>query len=296
MHDDITDVPGIAVGHDTNPDALTGCTVIRCSPFAVGGVDVRGGAPGTRETDLLRPTCMVSEVHAIVLSGGSAFGLEAATGVMRVLEQEGIGFDTGVARVPIVPAAVLFDLAIGQANVRPDAASGERAMADATSEPVAQGSVGVGTGATYNKLGGSLTMRKGGVGSASTLLPDGIIVGALVVVNALGSVLLPDTSVSETPHIADIPPFPGANTTLAVVATSAALDKTQATKMAQMAHDGLARAINPVHTPFDGDVVFALSIATPDSHPVSHVELAQIGAAAAEILARAVFKGVQAAE
>ena len=295
MHDDITDVPGIRVGHDTNDVVLTGCTVIRCDMWAVGGVDVRGGAPGTRETDLLAPTCMVNEVHAILLAGGSAFGLDAATGVMRVLEHEGIGYDAGIARVPIVPGAVIFDLGVGRADVRPDAASGERATLAATSGPIAQGSVGAGTGATFNKIAGPASVRRGGVCSASSVLPDGTIVGALVVVNALGDVRDP-AAAPAIPTEATAPTFGGAtlgNTTIAVIATTARLDKAGATKVAQMAHDGLARVIAPVHTPFDGDTVFALALADPATPLCSPIALAQVGALAADVLARAVLKAVR---
>ncbi len=304
MHDDITDVPGIRVGHDTNLDALTGCTVILCDRPAVGGVDVRGGAPGTRETDLLSPLCTVNEVHAVLLTGGSAFGLDAATGVMRALEEAGIGYDTGVARVPIVPAAVLFDLAVGRADVRPDAASGARAVAAATTGPVALGSVGAGTGATINKIGGPATMRKGGLGSASAQLPGGALIGAVVAVNALGDVAderMPTAEAGEHSGAVTRPlePFGSSgmtNTTIAVVATNARLDKAQATKVAQMAHDGLARVIRPIHTPFDGDAIFALSLADPSASPTTAADLALIGAMAAETLARAVVKGVRAAQ
>lgn len=295
MHDDITDVPGVRVGHDTDLAAQTGCTVILCDAQpTIGGVDVRGGAPGTRETDLLSPTCTVNEVHAVLLTGGSAFGLDAATGVMRALERAGIGYDTGVARVPIVPAAVLFDLSVGRADVRPDAASGERAVAAATAGPIAQGRVGAGTGATTGKIGGPATIRPGGLGSASTRLPDGTIIGALVAVNALGYVI--DPAAPPPPVVpSSASPLPGTNTTLAIIAITARLDKAQATKIAQMAHDGLARVINPLHTPFDGDVVFALSLPTADATPVTAAEILAIGATAADTLARAVLKARQAA-
>lgn len=301
MHDDITDVPGIRVGHDTNLAARTGCTVVCCDQPAVGGVDVRGGAPATRETDLLNPTCTVSEVHAVLLAGGSAFGLDAATGVMRVLEAAGIGYDTGiptVPRVPIVPAAALFDLAVGRADVRPDAASGARATQAAAPGPIAQGSVGAGTGATVGKAGGQATMRKGGLGSASARLPNGIIVGALVAVNAFGTV---GKVVIEARQQTPTAPDPssasasGTNTTLAVIATSARLDKAQITKVAQMAHAGLARVISPIHTPFDGDIVFALALPAADAQAAGVIEVTQIGAAVADALARAVLKGVQVA-
>jgi L-aminopeptidase/D-esterase-like protein len=301
MHDDITDVPGVRVGHDTDLAAQTGCTVILCDAQpTIGGVDVRGGAPGTRETDLLSPTCTMNEVHAVLLTGGSAFGLDAATGVLRALERAGIGYDTGVARVPIVPAAVLFDLAVGRADVRPDAASGERAVAAATAGPIAQGRVGAGTGATTGKIGGPATTRPGGLGSASATLPDGTVIGALVAVNALGHVSDPASpSPTATPLAATPPapsPLPGTNTTLAVIATNARLEKAQATKIAQMAHDGLARVINPIHTPFDGDVVFALSLPAPGAAPATAATLLAIGATAADTLARAVLKARQAAQ
>jgi L-aminopeptidase/D-esterase-like protein len=191
MHEDITDVPGIRVGHDTNLEAGTGCTVILCDTPAVGGVDVRGGAPATREIDLLRPLCMVNEVHAILLTGGSAFGLDAAGGVMRYLEERGIGYNTGVARVPIVPAAALFDLAFGSAAIRPDAAAGYRACESATTGPIAQGTIGAGTGATVGKTFGLASAMKGGIGSASKQLADDIVIGAVVVVNAYGDIVDP---------------------------------------------------------------------------------------------------------
>ncbi len=300
MHDAITDVPGIRVGHDTDLTALTGCTVILCDPQpTLGGVDVRGGAPGTRETDLLSPLCTVNEVHAVVLTGGSAFGLAAATGVMQALEAQGIGYDTGVARVPIVPAAVLFDLGVGRADVRPDAASGARAVASATNGPVAQGSVGAGTGATVGKIGGPASTRRGGLGSASATLPDGTVVGAIVAVNALGNVIDPDADDQPTAFADPDQPLgamgPMTNTTIAVVATSARLDKAQATKVAQMAHDGLARVIRPIHTPFDGDVVFALALPAPDALPANAGDLTEVGAVAADTLARAVLKAIRAA-
>lgn len=334
MHGDITDVPGVLVGHDTDLDAATGCTVVLCAWPAVGGVDVRGGAPATRETDLLDPRCTVAEVHAVLLAGGSAFGLAAADGVMRALEARGTGYETGVARVPIVPAAALFDLSLGRADVRPDAEAGARALAAAQDGPAQRGSVGAGTGASVGKLGGPMLAMKGGVGSASARLPDGTVIGALVAVNALGDVY--DTATgrilagarrsdgpgwlaealasgplisSGTPVDASSPldesqwPLSGSaatNTTLAVVATSAPLTKAEASKLAQMAQDGLALAIRPAHTPFDGDLVFALSLARPEARAatptgVGPLALAQIGALAARTLARAVADGVQTA-
>lgn len=302
MHDDITDIPGIRVGHDTNPEAATGCTVILCDTPAVGGVDVRGGAPATRETDLLRPMNLVEEVNAVVLTGGSAFGLEAASGVMRYLEERGIGYDTGIARVPIVPAAAIFDLALGSASVRPDAAAGYRACEQATADPVTQGNAGAGTGATVGKIAGPPFIMKGGLGSASAQLADGTLVGALVVVNALGDVIDPETRqvVAGTRHPSGqdfhvTNPF--GNTTIAVVATNASLSKAQVNKVAQMAHDGMAQAIHPAHTMFDGDTIFALALG-PQSQAMTNSALAasqvsMIGAAAAITLARAIVKAVR---
>ena len=302
MHDDITDIPGIRVGHDTNLEAGTGCTVILCDTPAMGGVDVRGGAPATRETDLLRPMTLVEGVNAIVLTGGSAFGLDAASGVMLYLEERGIGYDTGVARVPIVPAAAIFDLAFGLASIRPDASAGYRACEQASSEPVAQGTVGAGTGATVGKMAGPNFMTKGGLGSASMLLSDGTLVGAIVVVNAVGDIVDPraQTVIAGTRR-SDGPDFlagnPFGNTTIAVVATNAALTKEQTNKVAQMAHDGMAQAIHPAHTMFDGDTVFALALG-PGSQILhdSSIAVSQtsaIGAAAATTLARAIVKAVR---
>lgn len=312
---DICDVPGVLVGHDTQLDAGTGCTVLLFEPPALGAVDVRGGAPATRETDLLDPRCMMREVHAVVLTGGSAFGLDTATGVMRYLEERGIGFDTGVARVPIVPAAALFDLAIGSADVRPDAAAGQRAAEVARSAPVAQGTVGAGTGATVGKVAGPAFVTKSGLGSASVTLPDGSIVGALVAVNAIGDVYDEETghliagarrpdgagwlnaSVAAPASAGDAMLFPGAQTTLAVVATNASCSKADLAKIAGMAHDGMARAIRPAHTPFDGDIVFALSTArdAEAGQPAPAMMVGLMGAAAATALSRAIVNAVRAA-
>ncbi|MGZ3680245.1 MAG: P1 family peptidase, partial [Ktedonobacterales bacterium] len=236
-NDDICDVPGILIGHDTLAEAGTGCTVVLCEWPALGAVDVRGGAPATRETDLLDPLAFMREVHAVLLTGGSAFGLDAASGVMRVLEERGVGFDAGPARVPIVPAAALFDLGLGRADIRPDAAAGARAVAAATTGPVMQGSVGAGTGATVGKAAGPSFATKGGIGSASALLPSGHTLGALVAVNAVGDIYDPDAGhivagarapdgrgwlAQFSPAVA---PYdgqaPGTNTTLAVIATDA---------------------------------------------------------------------------
>ena len=302
MHNDITDIPGIRVGHDTNLEAGTGCTVILCDTPAVGGVDVRGGAPATRETDLLRPMHLVDVVHAIVLAGGSAFGLDAASGVMRYLEERHIGYDVGVAKVPIVPAAAIFDLAFGSATVRPDARAGYNACQDASNEPTQQGNVGAGTGATVGKMLGPAFAMKGGLGSASTALSDGTLVGALVVVNAFGNIL--DASTQQV-IAGGQPPFsaesanPFGNTTLAVVATDAALTKEEANKVAQMAHNGLAQVIRPAHTLFDGDTVFALSLGPRTQRQIdlatNAYQVSMIGAAAAKVLAQAIVNGVRQA-
>jgi L-aminopeptidase/D-esterase-like protein len=301
MHDDITDIPNIRVGHDTNLEAGTGCTVIICDTPAVGGIDVRGGAPATRETDLLRPLNMVEGVHAILLTGGSAFGLDAASGVMRYLAERNIGFDVGVAKVPIVPAAAIFDLGFGSASVRPDADAGYRACEQATSDPVAQGNIGAGTGATVGKLLGPGFMMKGGLGSASMRMDDGTLVGAIVAVNALGDVIDPQTQQviagTRNPIGGFIASNPFGNTTIAVVATSASLSKDSANKVAQMAHNGLAQAIRPAHTMFDGDTVFALALGTASqvgtTQATAALQVSIIGAAAATTLARAIIKAVR---
>lgn len=304
MHDDITDVPGIRVGHDTDLEAGTGCTVILCETPATGGVDVRGGAPATRETDVLRPMHMVEEVHAVVLTGGSAFGLDAASGVMRYLEEHGQGYDTGVARVPIVPAAAIFDLPFGSATVRPDAAAGYRACERASNEACALGNVGGGTGATVGKMAGPAFMMKGGLGSASTHVSAEIVVGAIVVVNAAGDVIDPATQQviagARNPLGGYIFNNPLGNTTIAVVATNAALSKEEANKVAQMAHNGLAQTLRPAHTMFDGDTVFALALgarADRQSNPDNAaVQTSMLGAAAASVLARAIVKAVRHAK
>ncbi len=302
MHDDITDIPGIRVGHDTNLEAATGCTVILCDTPAVGGVDVRGGAPATHETDLLHPLNLMEEVNAVVLTGGSAFGLDAASGVMRYLEEHGLGYNTGIARVPIVPAAAIFDLAFGSANIRPDAAAGYRACEQATARPVEQGNVGAGTGATVGKMAGPSSMMKAGLGSASTLLSDGTLVGALVVVNALGDVIDPQTQqvVAGARNPAGqgfLVTNPFGNTTIAVVATTASLTKGQINKIAQIAHDGIAQAIRPAHTMFDGDTIFGLALG-PTSQVMTNstvvaLHVSTIGAAAVTTLAQSIIKAVR---
>jgi len=310
MNKTLTAVKGISVGHSTHPEAATGCTVILCPAGAVAGVDVRGSAPGTRETDLLKPVNTVQAVHAVLLTGGSAFGLAAAEGVMRWLEERRIGFDVGVGVVPIVPAAVLFDLTIGRADIRPSAADGLTACESATTGPVAQGSVGAGTGATVGKLFGPMFATKTGLGSAARQIFGGITVAALVALNAFGDVLDPATGniiagarqPDGSPGFADTMARLagdlrgtmfglGQNTTLAVVATDAVLTKSAATKMAQMAHDGLARTIRPIHTMLDGDTVFALG--TGQAGRTADVSV--LGAIAAAALAEAVLAAVTSA-
>jgi len=312
MHHAITDVQGIQVGHDTDRQGVTGCTVVLCPAGAVGGVDVRGSAPGTRETDLLRPINLVQEVHAVLLTGGSAYGLDAASGVMRWLEERGVGFNVGVGVVPIVPAAVLFDLTIGDPAARPDAEAGYRACQAASDGPVAEGSVGAGAGATVGKLLGPKFATKCGLGTASLKIGHGIVVGAIVAVNAFGDVVDPESGAilagARQPvlggFVNTVKQMQGdlgqailsfANTTLAVVATSAYLTKEAANKVAQMAHDGLARTIRPVHTMLDGDVVVCLATGKPPKKGRG-ADASVVGAAAAEVLAQAVVRAVQQAE
>lgn len=318
MNNSITDVPGIRVGHAQNDEALTGCTVILCEGGAVGGVDQRGGAPGTRETDLLRPMHLVEKAHAVLLTGGSAFGLDAASGVMRYLEERKTGFDAGVARVPIVPAAVIFDLALGRSDVRPDAAMGYQACVNASDGAIAEGNMGVGAGATVGKILGMTQSMKSGVGTASLYIGGGVIVGAIVAVNAFGDVIDPATSaiiagvrtlhkgpitIGADGYFADtLATFKGligrtamsfasrANTVIGVVATNAKLSKEESNKVAQMAHDGLARTIRPAHTLFDGDTIFAL--ATGDKAADVNI----VGAFGAEVFAQAIVNAVKAAK
>jgi len=314
----ITDIPGILVGHAQNDEALTGCTVVLCEKGAVGGVDQRGGAPGTREVDALHPMHLVSKVHAVVLAGGSAFGLEAATGVMRYLEERGVGFDTRVVKVPIVPAAILFDLGVGRSDIRPDAAMGYQACQNATSEPPAEGNVGAGTGATVGKILGPALCMKSGVGTASLEIGAGVIVGAIAAVNAFGDVIDPSTGqIIAGARSKDIGPIhigsqgyfadtlkvmqtlvgrtalgfgSKGNTVIGVIATNAKLNKEEANKVAQMAHDGLARTIRPAHTMVDGDTIFA--IATGEHNADVNI----VGAYAAEVFAQAILRAVRAAK
>jgi L-aminopeptidase/D-esterase-like protein len=304
----LTAVPGIRVGHFTLEERPTGCTVVLLDPAAVAGVDVRGAAPGTRETDLLSPLTIVERVNAIVLAGGSAFGLDAASGVVRWLDEHNIGFETPAGRVPIVPSAILYDLGVGDAKVRPTADCGYRAAAAATAAPVTEGSVGAGAGATVGKLRGLKGAMRGGIGSAAAVMPNGLIVAALVAVNAYGDVIDPATGATvagvrteDGRRLADArrllraaPPAPPRaieNTTLAVVATNARLSKAQAVKLAQMAHDGVSRAVWPVHTPADGDTVFGLATAARAESD----DLMIVGALAADTTAEAILRAVRAA-
>jgi L-aminopeptidase/D-esterase-like protein len=303
----ITDVDGIRVGHFTETRRPTGCTVVLCEHGAVTGVDVRGSSPGTRETDLLDPTTTVDHAHAIVLAGGSSFGLDAASGVMRYLEERGIGFPTRAGNIPIVPAAILYDLTLGDASIRPNADSGYQACADARSGAIAEGSVGAGAGATVGKLGPGRPM-KGGIGTSSIRLRNGVVVGALVAVNCVGNVIDPKSGrfiagsrTQDMKGFIDIvdwlrsgnivAPQHGTNTTIGVVATNAKFQKAQMKKIAEMAHDGMARAINPTHTPYDGDTLFAMATSTN----TAAVDVATIGALAAEAVAEAILRGVMRA-
>jgi L-aminopeptidase/D-esterase-like protein len=317
LNNAITDVPGILVGHAQDDTALTGCTVILCEGGAVGGVDQRGGAPGTREVDALHPMHLVSKVHGVVLAGGSAFGLEAATGAMRYLEERGVGFDTRIAKVPIVPAAILFDLGIGKPEVRPDAAMGYLACQNASSSPPAEGNVGAGTGATVGKILGVGQCMKSGIGTASMEIGAGVIVGAIVAVNAFGDVIDPSSGeILAGARSKDVGPLhigaPGyfadtlqvmqtligrtilgfgsrENTVIGVVATNARLDKEGVNKVAQMAHDGLARVVRPAHTMLDGDTIFALATGEHSA------DVTIVGAFAAEVFAQAILRAVRLA-
>jgi L-aminopeptidase/D-esterase-like protein len=304
----LTAVSGIKVGHHTLTERPTGCTVILTESGAVAGVDVRGAAPGTRETDLLDPVNVVQQVHAIVLAGGSAFGLDAASGVMRYLDERNIGFKVRNVNVPIVPSAILIDLFVGNPQIRPTADCGYRAAASASTAPVAEGNVGAGAGATVGKIAGFDRAMKGGLGSSAIVMPDGLIVSALVAVNALGDVIDPHTGrvvagvrTEDGARLADarvllregapVRGFTGGNTTIGVVATNAVLTKTQATKVAQMAQDGYARAISPIHTHADGDTVFAVATGVH----AGDADVSRIGALAADVMADAIVRAVRAA-
>ena len=296
----LTAIEGIKVGHATNAVARTGCTVILCPAGATAGVDVRGTAPGTRETDALRPGRLVQKAHAVLLTGGSAFGLDAAGGVVQYLEEQNVGFQVGPVHVPIVPAAVIFDLGVGDAKVRPDRDMGYQACLNATDEPVAMGTVGAGTGATVGKAPG-VTSSQGGVGSACKYLDSGLIVSAIMVVNALGNVVDPETGeivaggkedgsfVDITERLLDANLVGGTNTTIGVVATNAILTSTEVNRVAEMAHDGMARAVRPSHMMFDGDTLFSLATGTHTGSSVNSV-----GILAAEVVAEAIVNAVTA--
>ncbi len=309
FNDTLTALTGLRVGHFTHPKRPTGCTVVLCPQGAVAGVDVRGAAPGTRETDLLAPGNTVPHVHAVLLSGGSAYGLDAAGGVMRWLEAQGHGLRVGPACVPIVPAAVIFDLGVGDPRLRPDAQAGQMACEAASEAPVAQGDVGAGAGATVGKLFGPELAMKGGLGSALVQVGPWQV-AALVVCNALGDVLDPETgqllagarTSADSMTLLDSRramlagsamghPSVGANTSIGVVATNARLDKAQAQRLAVAGHDGLARAIRPVHTPMDGDTLFGLATGTCERAPGPM----RLGAMAAEAVAHATVRAVRAA-
>lgn len=305
----IVDVPGISVGHATDEERLTGCTVVLCPEGAAAAVDVRGGAPGTRETDLLGPGRLAQRVHAILLTGGSAFGLAAADGVVRFLVDRGVGMPFGARRIPIVPSAVLFDLGLGDPHAYPDAAAGWQAAESARSDQVEEGCVGAGTGATVGKVLGIRHAVKSGIGTAALHLPSGITVGALVAVNALGDVVNPLTGkiiagsrhpttgqyVSAVTQILQTelasPPPSVTNTTIGVVATDARLERDDLLRVATAAHDGLARVVRPAHTIYDGDTFFAIATgrSTAAANPVA------IAVAASEVVATAIIRAVMAA-
>jgi L-aminopeptidase/D-esterase-like protein len=295
----LRDVPGIRVGHHTDAVGMTGCTVVLADGGAVAGGDVRGAAPGTRETDLLRPTALVERVHAVCLAGGSAFGLAAADGVMRYLAERGIGYDTGVRPVPVVPAAIVFDLGVGSPEAAPGPDDGYAASlaAEAGSGPMA-GRIGAGTGATVAKLAGMEHARPGGIGSAGLRLPDGTLVAALVVNNAVGSILGRDGTVLAGPSPGDqvagdqAPGPPAPNTVLAVVATDADLDRAACQRLAAAAHDGIARAVHPAHTLLDGDTAFALATGR-GPRPDGLAGLLALEMAAADVVRAAIEESVR---
>jgi L-aminopeptidase/D-esterase-like protein len=307
----LTAVAGLTVGHHTLTERSTGCTVILTGAEGmIAGVDVRGGAPGTRDIELLDPSNSVARVHAIVLSGGSAFGLDAASGVMRYLDERKIGFKIAGTQVPIVPAAILMDLGFGgKPEVRPGPDCGYRAATAATADAVAEGNVGAGAGATVGKLSEPRRPMKAGIGSAALVLPDGLVIAALVAVNAVGDVIDPATGkviagvrTADGKGLADARQLlrsgagfaarPGENTTLGVVATNATLTKAQARKVAQMAHDGFARAISPIHTPADGDTIFTIAAGTRAGEP----DILRIGALAADVMSEAIVRAALTAK
>jgi len=303
----ICDVPGIQVGHAQNRKARTGCTVILPENPVTAGVDVRGLAPGTREIELLDPVRQISQIHGIVLTGGSAFGLDSAGGVVEFLEEKNIGYDTGVARVPLVPAAVIYDLAVGSAGIRPDKQMGYLAAQNAINHNKLQGMVGVGTGATVGKFAGPQFAMNGGLGTCSGKIDDEIIIGVLVVVNALGNIIDPtdgktiagaydaDTKTFLDPlHILKQSPKAAfsrlTNTTLAVVATNAHLTKAELKRLAQMATNGITRTTLPAHSPFDGDIVFAISTGEQ-----SQADLFRLGVLSAQLISKVILQAVKIA-
>ena len=303
----LTDIPGIRVGHISDYQAITGCTAILCEAGAVAGVDVRGSASGTEEIETLDPLHVTDRIHGVLLAGGSAFGLEAASGVRRYLERRGVGFNAGSAKVPIVTAAILYDLGIGRADIRPTVAMGEAAATAATTDAVPEGAVGAGTGATVGKIFGMKQAMKSGVGSFTVTLPNGVLVASLVAVNAFGDVRDPATGkiiagarrTADSREFADTEEqmkrgasggFARANTTLAAVATNAQLSKVQAKKLAQLASLGVARSIYPVNTMFDGDTTFALS------HGDRRADINSLGVAAAEAVSQAILRAVKLAK
>jgi L-aminopeptidase/D-esterase-like protein len=310
----IIDIKGLRVGQIQNKQALTGCTVVLCPDGAIAGVDQRGGAPGTRETDLLHPMHLVEKIHAVLLSGGSAFGLDAASGVMQYLEEKKIGFNTGVARVPIVPAAVIFDLAVGNPGVRPDVKMGYKACQAASIDRPLEGNYGAGSGATVGKIFGMGQAMKSGIGTASMEIGRGVIVAAIMVVNAFGDVWDPEShriiagarsfttkkdKITPADTMNSMKGFVGRttfsfaanqNTVVGVVATNAKISKDDANKVAQMAHDGIAAVIRPAHTMLDGDTLFALSLGGKKA------DVSIIGTFAAVVVANAILSGVRAAQ
>lgn len=307
----ISDVPGLKVGHHTLSKRSTGCTVLLCEEGATAGVDVRGSAPGTRETDLLDPVNLVDKVHAVMLSGGSAYGLDTATGAMRYLEEHGIGFKIAGGVVPIVPAAVLMDLAVGDFSIRPDAEAGYLACKAASNQPSGEGSIGAGSGAAVGKMFGMEHAMKGGLGTASHAIPGtGIVVGAVVAVNAVGDVYAPNSSrllagarrtdgkgfrnsMDAIMQGHGVMSSAGGNTTIGAIATNAPFTKAELKKIAAMSHDGFARTINPVHTMWDGDTIFALSTGKAAG---IRADVTAIGAIAATVMAHAIARAVIHAE
>lgn len=299
-----TDIPGIKVGHAQNLDAATGCTVVLCEKGACAGVDVRGGAPGTRETDLLNPMNLVDKVHGVLLGGGSAFGLDAASGVMKYLEERSIGFDVQVAYVPIVVGAVLFDLTCGDSKIRPDFAMGYKACENATNQNCPQGNVGAGTGATVGKMKGLEYTMKGGLGTYAVKVGN-LMVGAMVAVNCLGDVVEPSTGKIVAGTLADdLKSFAdteeimisqyenkknlfSGNTTIGIIASNAIMNKAQAKKVASMAHNGYGRTIRPAHSMFDGDTIFAISTDTIEA------DINVVGLLAARTMEQAVVNAVK---